>query len=327
MLGLVLVLGLAACTGALPQSTLHPISDFGRRIDDLFRRIFWFAVGVFVVVEGLLVYAVFRFRDRGEEGRPEPVHGNTKLEIAWTLAPAVILVLIAVPTIRTIFVIDNPPPAKDHALPIDVIGHQWWWEFRYPTLGIVTADEMHVPVGRTVELHLTSKDVIHSFWVPRIGGKRDVVPGHDNFLWFTVDSAGEYPGQCAEFCGEEHALMRVLAIAQDSSTFRAWADSQKPDAREPTDSVEIEGKKLVTNGICISCHTIRGTQAQGTIGPDLTHVGSRQTLVATILKNTPQNMEHWISNPDSVKPGTKMKIPKLPDDQIRKIVAYLQSLK
>jgi cytochrome c oxidase subunit 2 len=327
VLGLVLVLGLAACTGALPQSTLHPISDFGRRIDDLFRRIFWFAVGVFVVVEGLLVYAVFRFRDRGGEGRPEPVHGNTRLEIAWTLAPAVILVLIAVPTIRTIFVVDNPPPAVDNALPIDVIGHQWWWEFRYPTLGIVTADEMHVPVGRTVELHLTSTDVIHSFWVPRIGGKRDVVPGHHNFLWFTVDSAGEYPGQCAEFCGEEHALMRVLAIAQDSATFQTWADSQKPDAREPTDSMAIEGKQLVTNGICISCHTIRGTQAQGTIGPDLTHVGSRQTLVATILPNTPENMFRWIHNPDSVKPGTKMKIPQLPDDQIRKIVAYLQSLK
>jgi cytochrome c oxidase subunit 2 len=326
-LGLVLALGLVACSGTLPQSTLHPISDFGQRIDDLFRRIFWFAVGVFVVVESLLVYAVIRFRDRGEEGRPEPVHGNTKLEIAWTLAPAVILVLIAVPTIRTIFVVDNPPPAADRALQVDVIGHQWWWEFRYPSLGVVTADELHVPVGRTVELNLTSADVIHSFWVPRIGGKRDVIPGHKNMLWFTVDSAGEYPGQCAEFCGEEHALMRALAIAQDPASFQAWADSQKLDAPEPTDSLAIEGKQLFTNGICISCHTVRGTQAQGIVGPDLTHVGSRQTLVATVMENTPDNMFHWINNPDSVKPGTKMKFPKLPEDQVRKIVAYLQSLK
>ncbi|HKK08471.1 MAG TPA: cytochrome c oxidase subunit II, partial [Gemmatimonadota bacterium] len=225
VLGLVLVVGLAGCTGVLPQSTLHPVSDFGQRIDDLFRRIFWFAVGVFVIVEGLLMYAVFRFRDRGEEGRPEPVHGNTKLEIAWTLAPAIILVLIAVPTIRTIFIVDNPAPASTHPLHVNVIGHQWWWEFEYPELGITTADELHVPVGRTVQLDLTSVDVIHSFWLPRIGGKRDVIPGHHNELWFTVDSAGEYPGQCAEFCGEEHVLMRTLAIAQDSSTFWAWVDS------------------------------------------------------------------------------------------------------
>ena len=327
VLGLVLVVGLAGCTGVLPQSTLHPVSDFGQRIDDLFRRIFWFAVGVFVIVEGLLMYAVFRFRDRGEEGRPEPVHGNTKLEIAWTLAPAIILVLIAVPTIRTIFIVDNPAPASTHPLHVNVIGHQWWWEFEYPELGITTADELHVPVGRTVQLDLTSVDVIHSFWLPRIGGKRDVIPGHHNELWFTVDSAGEYPGQCAEFCGEEHALMRTLAIAQDSSTFWAWVDSVKGPAREPTDSMAIQGKQLVVNGICISCHTIRGTQAQGIVGPDLTHVGSRQTLVATILENTPENMFRWIHNPDSIKPGNKMKIPQLPDDQIRKIVAYLQSLK
>lgn len=322
LLAVVLVAG---CGGPFPQSTLRPRSDVGIQIDDLFRSIFWWAVGVFVVVEGLLVYAVFRFRERPGDERPKPVHGNTRLEIAWTLAPAVILVLIAVPTIRTIFNVDDPP--KGPAMDISVTAHQWWWEFHYPDLGVVTANEIHVPVGKTVELKLQSADVIHSFWIPAMDGKRDVIPNHTNQLWFTADTTGIFPGQCAEFCGESHALMGMRLVAQSPEAFQAWVDSMKRPAVEPTSDLAVAGKKVFMSNACIGCHTIDGTVAQGKIGPNLTHVGSRRTIAAGVLKNTPEDIATWIADPQAVKPGALM--PKLPlsGAQRKQLAAYLSSLK
>ena len=205
-------LGALGCAGEFPQSTLHPASDFAGQLDALFRGIFWWALGVFVVVEGLLLYAIIRFRRR--EGGPEPrqLHGHTALEIGWTIAPAIILVFIAVPTIRTIFASTGEAPPG--ALRVEVIWHQWWWEFRYPELGITTANELHLPVGRPVALEMTTADVIHSFWLPRLAGKRDVIAGRVNRLAFTPDSTGIFLGQCAEYCGESHANMRVIEIGR-----------------------------------------------------------------------------------------------------------------
>ncbi|HEY7529614.1 MAG TPA: cytochrome c oxidase subunit II, partial [Gemmatimonadota bacterium] len=226
-----LLLAFAACTGNYPRSTLAPESDFARVIDDLFEFITWWGLGVFVVVEGLLVWIVLRYRSRRgrEEGRPEQVHGHTRLEIAWTIAPALILVFIAVPTVRTIFVTQDEKPIPG-ALNVRVLAHQWWWEFQYPEHDVVTANEFVVPVGRTTSFRLESADVIHSFWVPQLGGKRDLVPLHENQLWFTPDSAGVYLGQCAEFCGSSHALMGFRVRAVPQAEFEEWVRHQASPA-------------------------------------------------------------------------------------------------
>lgn len=324
--GILLLLGIGGCAAEFPQSSLHPLSDFATAIDDLFTRIFWWAVLVFVVVEGLLVYALVRFREKEQAEQPEPVYGNTLLEIGWTLAPAVILVFIAIPTIQTIWQWDNPPNPRDDVLRIEVVGNQWWWEFRYPELGIRTANELHVPVGRTVELRLTSDDVIHSFWFPRAGGKRDVLPGRQTMLWFTMDSAGVYPGQCAEFCGTSHALMKMLMVAQDSTEFREWAERQREPAGEPDEALARQGRDLFLSGNCIGCHTVRGTNARGQIGPDLTHVGSRRTIAAGMLENTPENLAAWLRDPQAIKPDNLMQIPDMTEEDIERLAAYLSSL-
>jgi len=323
VLGLVLLL--TACGQEYPQSTLAPLSDASQVIQDLFVSIFWWAVVVFIIVEGLLIVAVWRFRDRGDGKTPTPVHGHTLMEIGWTLAPAVILVLIAVPTIRAVWILDLPSPDPD-ALEIEVIGHQWWWEFRYPDFDIVTANELHVPVGRTVSVSLESADVIHSFWFPRAAGKRDVVPGHRNELWFKVDSAGTYPGACAEFCGESHALMLMRLVAEDTQDFEAWVQRMREPSVEPTAPLALEGRDLFLSSACIACHRIEGTSAQGAVGPDLTHVGSRQTIAAGVLENTPEEMARWLRAPEAVKPGVLMPNQNLTEEQIEKLVAYLSSL-
>ncbi len=318
----------AACGGDFPQSSLRPQSDVARSIDDLFRGIFWLALGVFVVVEGALLVAIVRFRERPGAERPKPVHGNTVLEVAWTIVPAVILIFIGVPTMLTLWRIDRPPQGE--ALRVEVVGHQWWWEFNYPDLGITTANELHVPVGHTVDLRLRSDDVVHSFWVPRLAGKRDLVPGRENQLWFTVDSAGVYPGQCAEFCGIAHALMRVRVIAEEPDVFERWAELQSRDAvEEPGEEALVETGRSIFFGAggCISCHTIRGTPAAGVLGPDLTHVGSRSTIGAGVLRNTPANMALWVKDPHDVKPGNLMLNMGLSDEQTRDVAAYLGSLR
>ena len=345
---------LSGCGGPFPQSGLRPASDFATSLDDLFRGIFFWAVIVFVLVEGALLVAVFRFRDREGKRTARHVHGNTMLEVSWTIAPALILVLIAVPTIRTIWEVDRPTTDPD-ALLIEAVGRQWWWEFRYPELGIVTANEIHVPVGRTVDIRLTSVDVIHSFWFPRAGGKRDVIPGHENQLWFKMDSVGVFPGQCAEFCGLSHALMKMEMVSESAEDFEAWVTLQQQpalgtgDTAPPAEPEEVsEGEEvpepqadLLDPGLravldagnqaflgsgCIACHRIDGTVAAGVLGPDLTHVGSRRTIAAGILENTPEEMARWIRNPSAVKPGALMPTLNLDEDTIRTLVAYLESL-
>ena len=316
---------LGGCGGPFPQSALDPASDFAWKLQDLFEGIFFWAVVVFVLVEGALVVAILRFRERPGGPEPKATHGNTLLEISWTLAPAVVLVLIAIPTIKTIWDVDRP--ARGESLVVEAVGHQWWWEFRYPDLGIVTANELHIPVGEQIDVRLTSADVIHSFWFPRLGGKRDVIPGHETQIWFTADSAGLYLGQCAEFCGLSHALMKMELVAESPADFQAWAEGQRAEAMV-ADSVSFtEGSQAFMQAGCIACHTVRGTIAQGVIGPDLTHVGSRRRIAAGILDNTPENMERWIRNSRAVKPGSLMVVPELDDQTVHRIVEYLHSLK
>ncbi|HUF55177.1 MAG TPA: cytochrome c oxidase subunit II [Thermohalobaculum sp.] len=234
-LALSALLLVSACGGPFPQSAMDPASDMAVRLQDLFEGILWWAIGVFVLVEGALLVGIFKYRDRrrgpadGERDEPRHVHGNTLLELAWTLAPAIVLVFIAVPTMTTIWEVDRPTTDPD-ALTIEVIGHQWWWEFRYPEYDLVTANEAHIPVGRTVEFRLTSADVIHSFWVPRLAGKRDLMPGHETHLWFRADSVGRFTGQCAEFCGLSHALMKLEVFVDSEDDFAAWVEAQTQPA-------------------------------------------------------------------------------------------------
>jgi cytochrome c oxidase subunit 2 len=319
-------LAAAGCGGPFPQTTLAPRSDFGAQVDMLFTGIFWWAVVVFAIVEGLLLFVIVRYRRREGGGKPSTLHGHTALEIGWTLAPALILVFIAVPTMRTIFATAARAPAG--ALRVEVIGHQWWWEYRYPELGIVTANEMHLPRGRPVELEMTSADVIHSFWAPGLGGKRDLTPGRITRIAFTADSLGEVAGQCAEFCGASHANMRLRVFVESDSAFAAWAARQKADAATPARGSPAEqGQQAFARGACIACHTIAGLpQARGTVGPNLTHVGSRTTLAGAMLPNTTEWLRRWIANAPSLKPGSLMPAMPLPDDQMAALVAYLQSL-
>lgn len=328
-LGIFLLVGLVAlaagCTAEWPQSALHPESDFAANLDALFQNIFWWAVLVFVVVESLLLYVILRFRDRPDRPRPKQVHGHTTLEIGWTLAPAVILVFIAIPTIRTIFEVDGPPPGDP--LVVEVVGKRWWWEFRYPEEGIVTANEATVPVGRTVDWRLRTDDVLHSFWVPRLGGKRDLVRGKENRIWFTPDSTGTYMGQCAEFCGIAHALMGLRVHVVEPGEFEQWVERQRAPAESPTDALAARGEEYFQNSACIACHRVRGTQAAGIVGPDLTNIGSRETLAAGTLANTPENMARWLRDPQGVKPGNLMPDLGLTDEQVEILVAYLESLR
>jgi cytochrome c oxidase subunit 2 len=312
---------LAACTQEYPYNSLAPAGPVADKQADLFWLVFWIAVGVFVLVEGLLVFAMIRFRRRSADDVPKQIHGNTRLEIIWTILPALLLAGIAVPTVGTIFDLAQEP---EGALEIDVTGHQWWWEVRYPSLGVVTANEIHIPTGEPVILNLTSADVIHSFSVPRLAGKTDMLPGRTNTMNLAADEPGTYLGQCAEFCWASHAKMKFRVVAQERPDFEAWVESQKQSATAPPSDIEV----LVT-GTCMSCHTIRGAGESLAVqpAPDLTHVGGREMIAADVLPNDEEGLTEWLRNPPAVKPHAKMPNYNLTDDQVEALVAYLLSLK
>ena len=308
-----------------PQSALSPHSDYARMIQRLLdQQVFWVVV-IFAVVQLLLLIAVIRFRSRPGAPDPKPVHGNTVLEIAWTIAPAVVLALVAIPTVATIYKTQAETPPN--ALIVRVTGHQWWWEFRYPSLGVVTADEMHVPVGKPVVVEIEAADVIHSFWFPAMGGKRDAVPNHTNRFWFTADQTGEFPGQCAELCGLSHANMRMKLFVETPAEFDTWVAHQNEPAASPdSTSLAGQGRRLFSQSPCIACHTITGVSA-GIVGPNLTHLGSRTTIAGSIYPNDADHLARWITNAPAQKPGSIMPAMNLPPAQVTAIVAYLRSLK
>jgi cytochrome c oxidase subunit 2 len=335
LIGVVLALIVSGCTTNNPQSTLDPKGPAAQTIYDLFVPfLFWPAVIVFFAVEGILLYSIYRFRGRPGDPLPAQLHGNTRLEVTWTLVPALILIVILAATFRTQAVLATPPP-PGQAIRVVVTGHQWWWEFQYPELGVTTANELHIPVGVPIQVELTSNDVIHSFWVPHLAGKMDAIPGRINRMTMAASEAGAYQGQCSEFCGIQHAMMRLQVVAESRGDFDAWVTQQRsipafatatpvPGA-EP--SLAQQGAQIFANGACITCHTLRGTPAQAKVGPDLTHVGSRRNIAANTLPNTPENVARWLHNPQAVKPGNMMPNLNLSDQDIAALVAYLESLK
>ncbi len=318
---------LIGCYPSHPQSTFDPKGPVSDNQLTLFYVIFFAAVAIFVVVVGIFGYTLYKFRARkGHSDRPVQVHGNRTLEIAWTVAPALLLIAIAVMTIRTIYDLNEPP--SDNPLQVDVMAHQWWWEIEYPGLNVTTANEIVVPVNRDVAFKLDSNDVIHSFWVPKLGGKQDIIPNKTNDTWFRAEEPGIYQGTCAEFCGIAHALMRFRVRAVSEDEFNLWVAEQQAPPPVLTGQGAVGQQVFLAKG-CILCHTTSGpdiaevragrTEAflagehQWTEGapnqthaPNLTHFDSRITMAGGILGNTEENLRAWLTDPEGVKPGNRM---------------------
>jgi cytochrome c oxidase subunit 2 len=278
---------------------------------------------IYVVVGGLIVFALMRFRWR--EGAPDPdqVAGNKRIEIIWTAIPAAIVIILFVLTARTM-TISDPPPAPEPD--VVVIGHQWWWEFRYPKTRVVAVNELHIPLGKPLSLRLDSVDVLHEFWVPELARKMTAVPGHPNHIWLQSDKPGTYLGICSEFCGTQHAWMHFLVVAEPQESFDAWMRAQSQPAAAP-EGEAAKGLAVFQQLSCASCHAVNGTPATSRVAPDLTHIASRQELGACILANNPENLRRWLQNPQKVKPGVLMPNFNLTDEQVNELVAYFETLK
>ena len=323
ILGLLAMLA-AACAPDAPQDTLNPAGPNARTIDTLITPVFWVAAVVFVAVEAMAVIFVIKYRSRPDSPEPVQIHGNSRLEVGWTLIPAAILVTIAIPTIATIFNLSRKPA---NALNVTVTAHQWWWEYNYTDLGIVTANELHMPLDKPVEFTLIGADVIHSFWIPRLGGKTDVVPGRTNTMNLTGAEVGLYQGQCAEFCGASHANMRLRAVVETQADFDKWVALQRQNAPTPADGTPAaEGLALFNSKGCGGCHTVQGVST-GKAGPNLTHLGGRTSFAGAMFDLNPDNLREWLRDPPGVKPDAKMPNLNLSGDEINKLIAYLETLK
>jgi len=335
---------LSACAGEFPGSTITPMSDFAETIHGIYVQIFWWSVLILTIVWVVLAYILVKYRERPDSPEPRQIHGHLGMEIAWTIGPALIVVAIAIPTIQAVFRTQQVP---EDTMVVDVIGHQYWWEYRYPENGdVVTANELHVPVGRPVSLRLHSKDVIHSFWIPQLGGKRDANPlravpeGQEpdyNWIHFTAREAGVYWGQCAEFCGESHSRMGMRVVVQSQEDFDAWladwqagaqaevvsqartapmpdgaealpiaASTQEIAASTQEEERRFEEGRNIFLANCSACHAIQGVSEAGEIAPNLTLLGRRSTIAAGMMENSVENLMEWIRDPQSIKPGALM---------------------
>ncbi|MGH9615920.1 MAG: cytochrome c oxidase subunit II [Acidobacteriaceae bacterium] len=287
---------------------------------------------ILATVWGLLIHVIIRYRRRpgDDEHEPPQIYGSNQIELAWTVIPILIVVVLFLSTVRIIFSLQNAKPPKQ-ALDVTVTGHQWWWEFTYPKYNFVTANELHVPVSNDAKhpmptfMKLVTADVDHSFWVPRLAGKTDLMAGQVNNMWIQPEATGLYLGQCAQYCGKEHAHMLIRVYAQTPADFEKWVANQEKNA--VNDPAVAAGRAVFEHNACINCHTIRGTVADGRFGPDLTHLMSRDTIASGILPNTKQNLESWIKDPDLYKPGCLMPAMKLSDQDIASIASYLVTLK
>lgn len=323
--------GMGAANSKLaPPDVFAPVSTPASAIDTLAWFVISICAAIALIVGGLLVYSIIRFRARPGDGAQEPpqVYGSNPMELAWTVVPVIIIFVLILTTARTIYTVQAaaPPPG---ALKVRVIGHQWWWEVRYPDLHLVTANEIHVPVtdvhdSNPTYLELESADVAHSFWVPRLSGKTDLIPNRTNTMWIAPHQAGTYLGQCAEFCGTEHALMLLRVVVQPRAQWEQWVADQRKAAADAASAAR--GRQVFESNACVNCHTVRGTVANGRFGPDLTHLASRQTLAAGAALNTPENLRTWITKPDEIKPGALMPAMNLSAADINDVAAYLETL-
>jgi cytochrome c oxidase subunit 2 len=319
--------------GHLPVNIFAPAATPARQVYSVALFIFGVTGVIFVVVTGALFYAVIRYRQRpgDEQTEPPQVYGSRQIEMAWTVVPVLIVVVLFLVSARVIYGVQNAS-APSRAVQVTAIGHQFWWEFRYPQLGIVTANELHVPVSPVwrptpTYLTLTSADVVHSFWVPRLAGKTDMIPNHVNTMWIDPSRPGIYLGQCGQYCGTEHAKMLLRVYVDTPEQFAAWVRQQQQAASDVEENPEAAaGKRVFAENSCVNCHRIAGTRAQGLDGPDLTHLMSRATIAAGAADNTPANLRQWVKDPNSIKMGALMPAMDLTDQQLDQITAYLTTL-
>lgn len=319
---LALVVLFSGCADEYPQDFLnYQAGPNAEKADNLWDITILIAGVIFVIVEGLLVYALIRFRHKpGREAAQ--FHGNTKLEVVLTIVPALILVGLLIPSIATIFDIAKKPAGS---LEITVTARQYWWQYEYSDFDFATANELHIPINQPIHLTLKGADVIHSYWIPRLTGTQDVVPNRENALTFSATEPGRYMGQCKEFCGLSHANMRLIVFAHEPADFQTWvAEQQKPAGAVTSDTAA--GEKLFLEGACVNCHAIEGTDAAATTAPDLTHFASRETFGGATFKLTPENLAEWLRDPPAMKPGSFMPDYGLTEDEIADLVAYLMSL-
>jgi cytochrome c oxidase subunit II len=312
-------------------SIFSPESTPAKSIFDLSIFVLSITGIIFVVVFTLLVYSISKFRANSANADREPaqVYGSTQIELAWTIIPILIVVVLFLATARVIHAIqDAPEPAG--AVQVTAIGHQYWWEFRYPKLGIVTANELHIPVSDPSHptptfLRLLSADTDHSFWIPELAGKTDLIPNHPNRMWMDPHRTGIFLGQCAQYCGTQHAKMLLRVSVDSPQDFAAWVrGQQQPAVQDPS---VMAGRQIFEQTACINCHTVSPTPADGRFGPDLTHLMSRATIAAGAAENTPENLRLWIQNPDGIKPGSLMPAMKLSDADVDAVVNYMETLR
>jgi cytochrome c oxidase subunit II len=308
-----------------------PQSTPARAIVDLSTFVLAITGLIFVVVASLLVYAVVKFRvtPANADREPAQVYGSTQIELAWTVVPVLIVVVLFAATARVIHAIQDAPKPPT-AIEVTVIGHQFWWEYRYPALGVVTANELHIPVSdlsrpRPTFLTLLSADTDHSFWIPQLAGKMDLIPNRVNALWMDPQRTGIFLGQCAQYCGTQHAKMLQRVSVDTPAEFDAWIRAQQKPAL--VDASASTGRRVFETTACINCHTVRGTAANGRFGPDLTHLMSRATIASGAAENTPENLRLWLKDPEAIKPGSLMPAMKVADAELDALVRYMLSLR
>ena len=323
---------LFANDGAPAQSLVHPAGPAAAEIAQLWWVMLGAFTGAFFLVMLLLLYGIFRqsrqpatsTTNAVRQAGSAPPWGRTGFIVSGgVILPILVLTPLFIYSLTTSARLRAPKGA----LTVRVVGHMWWWEVRYPERGIVTANEIHIPAGKPIRLELASTDVIHSFWVPRLNGKRDMIPGVENTFWIQADAPGVYRGQCGEYCGTQHANMAFEVIALTPAEFDAWSAARTRTRPEPETSIVQRGQRVFLSAGCVQCHAIQGTQAAGNVGPDLTHLGSRRMLGGARLPNTRGNLAGWIADPQAIKPGIKMPRTYLAANDLQALVAYLESLK
>jgi len=314
-----------------PTNIFAPASTPATSIAHLSMFVLAIAGLIFVVVFSLLVYALIKFRGRAVDAGQEPaqVYGSTQIELAWTIIPILIVVVLYLATAQVIHAVQDAPHPSS-ALEVTAIGHQFWWEFRYPKLGIVTANELHIPVSdlehpKPTVLLLLSADTDHSFWIPQLAGKTDLIPNHPNRMWMDPHRTGVFLGQCAQYCGTQHAKMLLRVSVDSPEDFAAWVRGQQQPAIED-DRVAV-GRRVFESTACINCHAVNGTPANGRFGPDLTHLMSRATIASGAADNTSRNLRLWIQDPNAIKPGSLMPAMKLSDAELDSVVSYMETLR
>ncbi|MDG2049857.1 MAG: cytochrome c oxidase subunit II [Myxococcota bacterium] len=304
----------------------EPVSEPAHAIMDFGLLIIWICAAIFFIVFGLLIYTIIRYRAKAGDETTEPaqIYGSEQLELAWTITPVLIVIILGLITAGRIVALDKTDPPEG-SLGIRVIGHQWWWELQYEGYDFITANELHIPVDQTAFLTLHSEDVIHSFWVPQLSGKTDLIPNRTNQMWMHPHETGLYVGQCAEYCGTQHAHMLLRVFVHTQPDFERWAAEQQQLATRVA-SVDL-GRETFEQTACVNCHTVRGVTEIGQFGPDLTHLMSRTTIGAGAAANNRENLIAWITNPDHFKPGARMPAMKLSPQKIELVADYLTTLK